>query len=213
MKTQTKKTQENLDPKETLRILKEGNDRFVHNMKLQRNLQTQVLETSSGQFPFAVILSCIDSRVPTEIIFDRRIGDVFCVRIAGNFVNEDILGSIEFACAAAGSKLIVVLGHSSCGAVKGACDYRLNGEGNMPENLIQLLKKIHPAIDTTNEDGDRSSANAEFVQKVADKNVEVAMEQLREKSPVLKGMLDEGKIGMVGAMYSVATGEVTFGNL
>jgi len=207
MKTLTKETQGAITPKKALEILTEGNNRFTQNLKANRNLLQQVNETKSGQFPFAVILSCIDSRVPVEMVFDQGIGDIFCIRIAGNFVNKDILGSMEFACKAAGCKLIVVLGHSSCGAVKGACDHVELG------NLTGLLNKIQPAIDAVEEDGDRASTNAGFVQKVADKNVELAIQKVKEKSPVLKEMLDNGEIGLVGGMYSVETGEVTFSGL
>ncbi|PCJ80022.1 MAG: carbonic anhydrase [Flavobacteriales bacterium] len=204
MKTQTKETQEAVTPEGAMEILKEGNARFVQNLQTDRNLPEQVQETAKGQYPFAVILSCIDSRIPAEMVFDQGIGDIFSIRIAGNFINEDILGSMEFACKAAGSKLIVVMGHSSCGAVKGACDHVELG------NLTGLLSKIQPAIDSVEEAGERTSVNKEFVQKVAYKNVEISMRQLKEKSPVLKEMLDNGEIGLVGAMYSVETGEVTF---
>jgi len=204
MRTHTKETQAQLTPELALDILKEGNDRFVKNLKANRNFLEQVNETSEGQFPFAVLLSCIDSRVPAELIFDQGLGDIFSIRIAGNFINEDILGSMEFACKVAGSKLIVVLGHSSCGAIKGACDSVELG------NLTKLLDKIQPAVNSVDESGDRSSGNSEFVQKVADRNVEIAMKQLTEQSPVLKEMIDVGEIGLVGGMYSVETGQVTF---
>ncbi len=204
MKTQTKETQAALTPEKALEILKNGNQRFVQNLKANRNLLQQVNETSAGQYPFAIILSCIDSRVPAELIFDQGLGDIFSVRIAGNFVNEDILGSMEFACKVAGSKLIVVLGHSSCGAVKGACDDVQLG------NLTTLLSKIKPAIDAVETTGERSSANAEFVQKVADKNVDLTIENIREKSPVLREMLDNNSIGIVGGMYDVESGQVEF---
>jgi len=203
MKTHTQESQNNLTPADALKTLKEGNSRFVNNLKADRNLLEQVKETSKGQFPYAVVLSCIDSRVPVEHVFDQGIGDVFSIRIAGNFINEDILGSMEFACKVAGSKLIVILGHSSCGAVKGACNHVDLG------NLTGLLKKIQPAVDAVDEDGDRSAANASFVQKVADKNVELSLELLKKKSPVLNEMLNNGEIGLVGAMYSVDTGIVT----
>lgn len=204
MKTQTKEMQSATSPEMAIEMLKKGNSRFVENKLASRDLLGQVKETSKGQFPFAAVLSCIDSRVPAEVVFDQGIGDIFSIRIAGNFINEDILGSIEFACKAAGSKLIVILGHSACGAVKGACDHVELG------NLTGLLNKIQPAIDAVEEGGDRSSANTGFVQKVADKNVEIALQQLKEKSAVLKEMLDNGEIGLVGAMYSVETGQVTF---
>ncbi len=204
MKTQTEKSQAALNPQKALSLLEEGNKRFVETLKAHRDLLDQVNETRDGQYPFAVILSCIDSRVPAELIFDQGLGDIFSVRIAGNFVNEDILGSMEFACKVAGSKLVVVLGHTSCGAVKGACDNVELG------NLTTMLKKLKPALDAVSTDGERSSANTEFVQNVADKNVELTIQQIKEKSPVLKEMLDEGSIGIAGGMYDVATGKVEF---
>lgn len=204
MRTQTKDTQAALTPRKALEILKDGNARFVQNLKANRNLLQQVNDTSGGQYPFAIILSCIDSRVPAELIFDQGLGDIFSVRIAGNFVNEDILGSMEFACKVAGSKLIVVLGHSSCGAVKGACDDVQLG------NLTTLLSKLKPAVEAIEEKGDRSSANADFVQKVADKNVDITIENIRKQSPVLKEMLDNDSIGIVGGMYDVESGQVEF---
>jgi carbonic anhydrase len=204
MRTATKETQSKMTPEGVLKNLEDGNHRFLNNIKVERNLMQQVNETKDGQFPSAVILSCIDSRVPSEMIFDQGIGDIFNIRIAGNFINEDILGSMEFACKAAGSKLIVVLGHSSCGAVKGACDQVELG------NLTGLLNKINPAIEAVEETDDRSSANKEFVQKVADKNVEIAMDQIKMKSPVLKEMLDNNEIGMIGGMYFVENGKVEF---
>jgi carbonic anhydrase len=204
MRTQTEKSQAELTPDKAITILKEGNRRFVQNLKVNRNLLQQVNETSSGQYPFAVILSCIDSRVPAEMIFDQGLGDIFSVRIAGNFVNEDILGSMEFACKIAGSKLIVVLGHTSCGAVKGACDQVKMG------NLSGMLEKIKPAVDAVQVGGERNAQNAEFVQKVAEKNVELTLQQISEKSEVLREMLHENAIGVVGAMYDVNTGIVDF---
>ncbi|PCJ81900.1 MAG: carbonic anhydrase [Bacteroidetes bacterium] len=204
MKTQTKETQKAITPKKAVEILKEGNNRFLKLSQVERDLSLQVTETSSGQYPFAVILSCIDSRVPAELVFDQGIGDIFNIRIAGNLINEDILGSMEFACKAAGSKLIVVLGHSSCGAIGGACDNVKLG------NLTRLLEKIQPAIDAVTELGDRSSSNSEFVQKVAENNVRQSMKLIRDNSPVLSEMFEKQEIGIVGGMYSVETGEVKF---
>jgi len=204
MTTQTKESQSQLTPTKALELLKEGNKRFIENSKQDRDLLQQVQETSTGQHPFAVVLSCIDSRVPAEIIFDQGIGDIFSARVAGNFVNDDILGSMEFACKVAGSKLIVVLGHTSCGAVKGACDDVQLG------NLTEMLANLKPAVDAIDTEGERNSGNAEFVQKVSDKNVELTMEQIKKKSPVLKEMLDEGSIDIVGGMYDVASGKVKF---
>ncbi len=204
MKTQTEKSQAALSPQKALNVLEEGNKRFVQNLRSNRNLLQQVNDTREGQYPFAIILSCIDSRVPAELIFDQGLGDIFSVRIAGNFVNEDILGSMEFACKVAGSKLIVVLGHSSCGAVKGACNNVELG------NLTGLLKKLKPAVDAVQTDGERNASNADFVQKVADKNVELTMSKIKEQSPVLKEMLEDGSIGLAGGMYDVSSGEVEF---
>lgn len=204
MITQTEKSQSTLTADEALNKLIEGNKRFVRNLPADRDLLLQVHETSNGQYPFAVVLSCIDSRVPAEIIFDQGIGDIFSIRIAGNFVNEDILGSMEFACKVAGSKLIVVLGHTSCGAIKGVCNNVKLG------NLTAMLEKLRPAVDAIEVDGERNAGNAEFVQKVADKNVALTIEEIKKKSPVLKEMLDEGSIEIAGGMYDVASGEVKF---
>jgi carbonic anhydrase len=204
MKTQTEKSQAAISPQKALELLEQGNKRFVENLKAHRDHLDQVNETRDGQYPFAVILSCIDSRVPAELVFDQGLGDIFSVRIAGNFVNEDILGSMEFACKVAGSKLIVVLGHTSCGAVKGACDNVELG------NLTAMLKKLQPAKDAVTTDGERNSTNAEYVQKVADKNVELTIQEIKDKSPVLKEMLEDGSVGIAGGMYDVASGEVEF---
>ncbi len=206
--TQTKETQSLIHPSVALDLLKAGNDRFVTNRPLNRNLNAQVTETTSGQYPFACILSCIDSRIPTEIVFDQGIGDVFNARVAGNFVNEDILGSMEFACKLAGSKIIVVMGHTSCGAVKGACDHAELG------NLTQMLDKIQPAVSAVaTEPGEvRSSKNLAFVNAVAHENVLQTIEAIRVKSEVLNNMEIAGEISIVGAMYSVETGKVEFFN-
>jgi carbonic anhydrase len=205
MRTHTKESQNTMTPEKALQFLKEGNERFQNNLKANRNLLQQVNDTSDGQFPFAVILSCIDSRVSAELVFDQGLGDIFSVRIAGNFVNEDILGSMEFACKVAGSKLVVVLGHSKCGAVKGACDDVKLG------NLTSLISKIRPAVEAVKEPTtNRNSANSEFVENVAHKNVLLTLENIRKQSPVLKEMLDNHEIGMVGGMYDVDSGMVTF---
>ena len=173
---------------------------------MNRNLHQQVADTASGQYPFAAVVSCIDSRIPTEVIFDQGIGDIFNARVAGNFVNEDILGSLEFACKLAGSKVIVVMGHTSCGAVKGACDHAELG------NLTQMLGKIMPAVDgTSTAEGEaRNSSNGDFVNRVAVKNVELTIENLKSMSPVLNEMLENGEIDVVGAMYDVKDGSVSF---
>jgi carbonic anhydrase len=202
MKTQTKEIQENLTPKCAHDILVDGNKRFAQNLKAQRNLQEQVFETSKGQFPFAVILSCIDSRAPAELVFDQGIGDIFSVRIAGNVVNEDILGSMEFACKVAGSKIVVVMGHSKCGAVTAACNHVELG------NVTSLLNKIQPAVKKViNDPSDLNDAN---VEKVAHLNVELSIVRIKQESPILSEMEKNGEIEIVGAMYDVATGLVKF---
>ncbi|MBK9175153.1 MAG: carbonic anhydrase [Flavobacteriales bacterium] len=204
MRTQTKETQTHLTPAAALAILKQGNERFVNNLKANRDLLKQVNDTSDGQHPFAVILSCIDSRTSAELIFDQGLGDIFSVRIAGNCVNEDILGSMEFACKVVGVKLIVVLGHSRCGAVKGACDDVRMG------NLTALLNKIRPAVDDIRGTGEGNGSDPEFVELVAGRNVELAMEQITQRSPILKEMLDAKSIGIAGGMYNVQSGVVEF---
>jgi len=205
MKTQTKETQAVMTPSQALQLLKEGNNRFQQNSMVGRNLVDQVHETSQGQFPFATILHCIDSRVSSELIFDQGVGDIFSIRIAGNFVNEDILGSMEFACKLAGTKLVVVMGHSKCGAIKGACDNAQLG------NLTTLLSKLKPAVDAIKEPTEnRNSGNSEFVDNVAHKNVDLTIANIKEQSPVLNEMFLNGEINIVGAFYSVDTGEVTF---
>lgn len=207
MKAHTKETQSTMTPEKALQFLKEGNERFQNNLKANRNLLQQVNETKDGQFPFATILSCIDSRVSAELVFDQGLGDIFSIRIAGNFVNQDILGSMEFACKLAGTKLVVVLGHTSCGAVKGACDHARLG------NLTSLINKIEPAVYATKEPKDeelRNSENSEFVDAVAIKNVEMALENIRNQSVILKEMEQKSEISIVGAMYDLSDGKVTF---
>lgn len=205
MRTLNKELQNSITPAMAIDILKEGNNRFVSNLKVNRNLLQQANETSDGQHPFAVILSCIDSRTSVELIFDQGLGDVFSIRIAGNILNEDILGSMEFGCKVAGAKVIVVLGHTKCGAVKGACDHIEMG------NLTALLTKIRPAVDdekTTTEN--RNSANGEFVEKVAALNVKRTVKSITERSPILKDMIESGQISIVGASHDITTGMVTF---
>ncbi len=203
--TQNKESQTELSPQMVVDMLKSGNDRFVSGSRIDRDYKKQVSLTTGGQWPFAAVLSCIDSRVPAEIVFDQGIGDIFSARVAGNFVNTDILGSLEYACAVAGSKAIVVMGHSSCGAVKGACDHVELG------NITPMLSNIHPAIDAISDEHDnRTSSNSEFVQKVADKNVELTVQAILDRSEVLKELVDAGKVIIVGAMYSTSTGEVRF---
>lgn len=205
MKTFTKQIQDSITPAEAIELLKLGNIRFTNNLKVNRNLLKQINETSEGQHPFAVILSCIDSRTSAELIFDQGLGDIISVRIAGNIVNEDILGSMEFACKVAGAKIIVVLGHTKCGAVKGACDHMEMG------NLTALLSKIRPAVDdeiTTTEN--RNSSNEPFVENVANINVKRSVKAIMERSPILKEMIGDGSIGIVGGIYNVSSGAVEF---
>ena len=201
MKTITKELQESITPAMALKLLREGNMRFVNNLKANRNLLQQANETSDGQHPFAVVLSCIDSRTSAELIFDQGLGDIFSVRIAGNIVNEDILGSMEFACKLAGSKIIIVLGHSNCGAVKGACDHAEMG------NLTALLAKIRPAVDDEVETkNNRNSKNADF----ASINVKRTVKAIMERSTILEHMLQSGEIGLIGGMHELSTGQVSF---
>ncbi|MFK5924714.1 MAG: carbonic anhydrase family protein [Verrucomicrobiota bacterium] len=202
MRTQTQETQKNLTPKDAHRILEEGNQRFVQNLKVQRNLQEQVLATSKGQYPFAVILSCIDSRVPAELVFDQGIGDVFSVRVAGNIVNEDVLGSMEFACKVAGSKIVVVLGHTKCGAVNAACNNVELG------HITTLLSKVRPAVDFIRT-SENPMSEAE-IESVAIQNVKFSIDRIRAESPILAELESEGQIEIVGAIYDVASGEVEF---
>lgn len=207
MNAHTKDTQDKMTPQLAKNTLVEGNTRFVQGRQAGRDLMSQVKQTSTGQYPFATILSCIDSRVSSELIFDQGIGDIFSVRIAGNFVNEDILGSMEFACKLAGTKLVVVLGHTACGAVKGACDHARLG------NLTALINKIEPAVEAVTEPTDesqRNSSNIDFVNEVAKKNVYMTIDNIRESSQVLKEMEDAGEIEIVGGMYDIKTGEVIF---
>jgi carbonic anhydrase len=205
MKTHTQETQANLTPRMALEFLKEGNERFVNNLKAQRDLLQQVNDTREGQWPFAVILSCIDSRTSAELVFDQGLGDIFSIRIAGNVVNTDIIGSIEFACKVAGSKLIVVLGHTNCGAIKGACDHVEMG------NLTELLSKLQPAVYQEKETTEnRTSSNKKFVENVAEINVRRSVESIIERSYILEQMLENSEIGIVGAMYNLKTGKVEF---
>ena len=205
MKTLTKEILAAITPSMALTLLNDGNKRFLNNLKVNRNLLQQANETSDGQHPFAIILSCIDSRTSAELIFDQGLGDIFSVRIAGNIINEDILGSMEFACKVAGSKIIVVLGHTKCGAIKGACDHVEMG------NLTALLTKIRPAVDDeiqTKEN--RNSSNSVFVENVAAINVNRSVTSIMERSPILKEMIESGQIGIVGGTHDITTGEVTF---
>ena len=203
--TQNKESQSLISPSQAIDLLKEGNKRFLGRQQYKRNYEEQIHLTSTGQWPFAAVLSCIDSRVPVETIFDQGIGDVFSARVAGNFVNEDILGSLEYSCKVAGAKAVVVLGHSSCGAVKGACDHVELG------NITGMLSKIMPAVDAITEvTENRTSSNAEFVQKVVEENVRQTVKNVTDQSQVLKEMVENGEVIVVGAVYDVASGEVRF---
>lgn len=205
MRTLTREVRDALTPHEVVDVLRKGNERFVNNLKTNRNLLQQVNETSEGQHPMAIVLSCIDSRTSAELIFDQGLGDIFSVRIAGNVLNEDILGSMEFACKVAGAKAIVVLGHSKCGAVKGACD------GVKLGNLTALLQKIEGAIALeTDTIGDRSATNADFVERVAELNVILVKSQIMQRSPLLAQMVRNSEIAVVGGMYDVDSGAVDF---
>jgi len=200
----TQEQQTGTTPDNALQLLKDGNQRFVTSMSEIRNSMIEVKNSSTGQYPYAVLLSCMDSRVAPETLFDQGIGDIFINRVAGNISNDDMLGGMEYGCAVVGAKLILVLGHTECGAVKGAID------GAELGNLTGLLNKIDPAVDATKYDGSRTSKDTEFVELVTEENVRLTVEQIRKNSPVLKGMEDEGKIKIVGGMYNVSTGEVTF---
>lgn len=209
MNAQTKETQAMITHQKALQELKEGNIRFQNKKAINRDLLKQVEQTSTGQYPFATVLGCIDSRVPAELVFDQGIGDIFNIRIAGNFVNEDILGSMEFACKLAGTKLILVLGHTACGAVKGACDDAKLG------NLTGMLSKIKPAVQAIKVPENptlRTSANADFVNSVAEENVNIAIANIRKQSDVLAEMEANGEIAILGAMYNIENGEVSFFN-
>ncbi len=207
MKAHTAETQASITPIRALEILKEGNQRFIKNLNSNRNLLQQVNETREGQWPFAVILSCIDSRTSAELIFDQGLGDIFSIRIAGNIVNTDIIGSIEFACKVAGSKLIVVMGHSKCGAIKGACDHVELG------NLTELLSKIQPAVyqeTNTFPPDERTSDNQVFVENVATLNVKRSVKTVVDRSYILEQMIEKGEIAIIGAKHNLDTGHVEF---
>lgn len=205
MKTLTKEMQASITPSIALHLLQEGNKRFIDNLKINRNLLQQANETSDSQHPFAIILSCIDSRTSVELIFDQGLGDVFSVRIAGTIINEDVLGSMEFACKVAGAKIIVVLGHSKCGAIKGACDHVEMG------NLTALLSKIQHAVSAEKTVVDnRSSSNDEFVEKVTAINIKRTVHAVMERSPILKELIEQGACGIIGGNHDISTGEVVF---
>jgi carbonic anhydrase len=205
MVTLTKEIRDSITPEMAIQLLKDGNQRFVNNLKINRNLLNQVNETSDEQHPFAIILSCIDSRTSAELIFDQGLGDIFSCRIAGNILNFDIIGSMEFACKIAGAKLIMVLGHTECGAIKGACDHVEMGR------LTGLLQKISPAVRLEKSTKtNRTSKNNSFVDNVAALNVKVTMNQIGKKSAILTEMVENGEITVIGGLYDVSTGVVNF---
>lgn len=201
----TKELQGNFTPKSVLQDLLDGNERYIANNLTASNVTSLVEQTTGGQFPKAVVLSCIDSRVPVELVFDQTIGDIFVARVAGNFENVDILGSMEYSCAVAGSKLVFVLGHESCGAVKAACD------GVELGNITSMLANITPAAKMASEqvDGVADSSNPAFVAKTVENNVKLTIERIRERSKILQEMEDNGEIAIVGGVYSLHTGKVT----
>ncbi|MCB0513358.1 MAG: carbonic anhydrase [Bacteroidetes bacterium] len=206
LKTLDKNEKEHLTPEMALQILKNGNERFVNNLEADRNLLEQVNATRDGQSPFAIILSCIDSRTSAELIFDQGLGDIFSVRIAGNVINTDVIGSMEYACKLANSKLIVVLGHTKCGAIKGACDFVELG------SLTELLTKIQPAVyaEKTTPTELRNSKNLQFVNNVSAINVKKSVQAILDRSYILEQMVASGAIGIVGGMYDIETGKVDF---
>ena len=203
--TMTKEKQQSITPQQALQKLKDGNSRFVSGKTLNRDLKKQVEVTSKGQYPHSVILSCLDSRTSSELIFDQGLGDVFNARVAGNFENTDILGSMEFACKAAGAKLVLVVGHTNCGAVKGACDNVQLG------NLTNVIEQIKPATEAVkNVEGERNSKNHDYVEAVSKQNVLLTIADIRQRSPLLQEMESKGEIMIVGAMYNLETGAVDF---
>ncbi len=205
MRTLTKEQRDKMTPNDAIEVLKTGNNRFVENLKINRNLLEQVNDSSAGQSPFAIILSCIDSRTSAELIFDQGLGDIFSCRIAGNIINDDIIGSMEFACKVSGVKLIMVLGHTKCGAIQGACDNVELG------SLTGLLAKIKPAVsEEKTVTQDRNAKNIDFVDKVASINVDLMINQITQKSSILKEMINDNKIGIVGGMYDISNGNVNF---
>jgi carbonic anhydrase len=201
----TQQEQQALTPDQVLQMLKSGNQRFVSGTITSRNHSAQVRDAASGQFPKAMILSCVDSRIPVEDVFDRGIGDIFVARVAGNFENTDILGSMEFATKVSGAKLVLVMGHESCGAVKAAIDQVKLG------NITEMLENIQPAVAALSDyNGDQISANPEFVHLVTEKNVRISMDDIRKRSPILKEMEDQGQIKIVGALYDMQSGVIEF---
>jgi carbonic anhydrase len=205
MRTLTKELRDKLTPEEAIEVLRRGNERFVNNLKTHRNLLEQINETADEQYPFAAILSCMDSRTSAELIFDQGLGDIFSIRIAGNILNEDILGSLEFATKVAGSKIILVLGHTKCGAITSACNNVRMG------NLTTLLNKLRPVIENEAETKtQRDGSNPSFVYNVTKITVQMTIEKIREQSPIVSGLLKGGEIKLVGGIYDVDTGIVEF---
>lgn len=205
MYTLTKEQQQNIAPKQAIELLKAGNRRFVNNLKINRNLLQQVNETSQGQHPFAAVLSCMDSRAPAELIFDQGLGDIFSLRIAGNILNEDIIGSLEFACKVVGAKLIAVIGHTGCGAIQGAC------KGVELEHLSQLLEKINPVVEKVKTTCPQLDADVpEFAEQVTRLNIQQSVEEISKRSKILAQLLGEEKIAIVGGLYNIDNGEVEF---
>ncbi len=201
---QNKEMQSQIDADKAFDMLKQGNKRFVAGNPLNLDYKAQIKQAASGQYPFAVILSCMDSRVPTEMIFDQGMGDIFVIRVGGNVVDDDVLGSLEFACKVAGAKLIVVMGHTNCGAIQGACDDVKLG------SLTQLIAKIKPSVDKTEATGERNSKNKDFVNDVSEQNVNDQVDYIRRPGTILGDMISKGEIGLVGAMYDIETGKVQF---
>ncbi len=204
MVTLTKKIRDGITPENALQMIKDGNHRFVTNLKMNRNLLQQVNDTSDEQYPFAFILSCIDSRTSAELIFDQGLGDIFSCRIAGNILNEDILGSMEFACKVAGAKLVMVLGHSECGAIKGACNNVKMG------NLTGLLKKIQVVVKKVSKMGQVNTKSQDFVELVSKENVKNVLNNIPKKSKIIRDLVKDKKIIIVGAMYDISSGKVDF---
>jgi len=211
MKTLTLETQEMITPTMAIQLLKEGNHRFIHQQQHSRDLLAQVDATKHGQWPFATILSCIDSRVSSELIFDQGIGDIFAIRVAGNHINKDVLGSMEYACHVAKSKLVVVLGHTNCGAMKGSLDFHKKIKGNGITNLEHLLGKFEDSVERIKtHDEERCSSNHDLLQKLTIENVEHTIRKIRERSPILAEMEQQNAIQIVGAIYDVETGVVSW---
>ena len=204
--TTTRSVQAGITPERALSILKAGNQRFAAGHPVSHDYRRQVSQTALGQYPFASVVGCIDSRASPELVFDQGIGDIFVARVAGNTVNEDILGSLEYAAKVAGSRAIVVLGHTSCGAIKGACD------GVKMGNLTTLLEKFTPAVDAVQTSGERNSKNREFVDGVTEMNVQLVVKAIRERSPILAELESAGKLKIVGALYNTSNGKVKWYN-